>query len=148
MRNRKTGAYKYTDEFILKEAEALTEYLTTTTLPFLQEFCGQRGYSSQRISDWTAKVPEFAEAVAMFKDKQLINLVQGALNKKIDTAMAIFTLKNVAGWRDKTELEHSGEIRHKTFVYLDPKAVEEFNAQKEGKIGTGQNPPQLSTEQV
>ena len=25
--------------------------------------------------------------------------------------MAIFTLKNIAGWRDRQEVEHSGEIK-------------------------------------
>ena len=32
--------------------------------------------------------------------------MKAGMAKKIDVAMAIFTLKNVAGWRDKRSMEH------------------------------------------
>ena len=40
------------------------------------------------------------------EDVQQFKLVKAMLTNKIDIAGAIFTLKNVAGWRDKRSTEH------------------------------------------
>lgn len=54
----------------------------------------------------------FAEAFLLAKQAQENWLVLGAIKKKIDTTMAIFALKNVAGWRDKTEVNQpNGDVR-------------------------------------
>ena len=42
------------------------------------------------------------------KQHQENMIVKGAFGKKIDSTMAIFALKNIAGWRDKQEFEHTG----------------------------------------
>lgn len=97
---------KYTSEFIAKEAEALLEYARNNTgIPFLQEFCPRRGYHTGIAREW-ANVrsnyhnPLFSAALKTFHDLQTHKIVALAMLKKIDTTMAIFTLKNVAGWRD------------------------------------------------
>lgn len=100
---------KYTPEFIEAERLALLEYtqvIAQTGIPFKQEFAIKRGYSSQRLSEWAKDDDEFSEALKRLEDVQLLNLVKAMLKKKIDVAGAIFTLKNVAGWRDKKSMEH------------------------------------------
>jgi len=103
---------KYTTEFIEVEAKALLEYAkeSENTIPFKQEFAIKRCYPSENLSIWAKENDEFSQALKRFEDVQTLNIVKAIMKKKIDVAAGIFTLKNVAGWRDKKELEHTGEI--------------------------------------
>lgn len=102
---------KYTQTFIENEAVALRAYIPTATpFPFLKDFCYARGYGSQHISVFAQKNKNFFEALNIFKDAQETKLVFGGITKTFDGWFTFQTLKNVAGWRDKTELEHSGEV--------------------------------------
>ncbi len=97
---------KYTPEFIEKEAAALLVYADEANLPFKQDFARQRGYYSQLMSQFAKESEAFYEALKKLEDVQVVKLVKGMLAKKIDVTAAIFTLKNVAGWRDKRSTEH------------------------------------------
>lgn len=99
---------KYTPEFIEGEAKALLDYAKEAVIPFKQEFAIKRGYPSQYMSLWAKENDEFSEALKRMEDQQELKLVIGMLKKNgsIDTTGAIFTLKNVAGWRDKRNVEH------------------------------------------
>jgi len=101
------GPSKYTPEFIEAEAEALLKYCNESTIPFLKDFCGKRGYHSGRIAEF-AKNEKFSEALLIYKDKIETQIVYGSITGKLNATFAIFTLKNIAGWRDKTEHELSG----------------------------------------
>jgi hypothetical protein len=91
-------------------AVKLLQYAENTPLPFKQDFAHQNKFASQRISEF-CKVPEFADALKRFEDIQQSKIIAQAFIKAIDVTFAIFTLKNVAGWRDRQEVEHSGEIK-------------------------------------
>ena len=105
------GPSKWTQERIGAEAVALLEYAKTAPLPYLKDFCVQRGYGSQNISQYFMISHEFCEALNRLKDSMEVKLVFGSLTNKLNSYMAMNTLKNVAGWRDKQEIEHSGEIK-------------------------------------
>lgn len=109
------GPSKYTEAFIESEADALLEYAKTAEIPFLKDFCWQRGYGSQRISEFMNNA-KFSEALNRFKDRLETQLVFGGLTNKLNSYMVMNTLKNVAGWRDKQEVEHSGELTIKDLV--------------------------------
>ncbi len=91
---------EYTEAWLKKEAKALLKYAHDTDMPFEKEFASRRGYSSQRISEFANKSEEFSEALKKMKDLQEIKIVKAAMERKINITFAIFTLKNVAGWRD------------------------------------------------
>ena len=93
---------EYTEAFIKNEALALLDYIDNHNpfpFPFLKDFCGKRGYHSQRISDFK-DVPEFMEALLVYKDAVESKLVGGALTNKFNSFFAFNTLKNIAMWRD------------------------------------------------
>ena len=101
---------KYTVEFIEAEADELIKYCQNTAVPFFKEFCVKRGYPSKYVYDRFMKIEKFAFAHAMMKDIQESKLVMGALSNQINWKFTIFTLKNVAGWRDVKDLKHEGNI--------------------------------------
>lgn len=111
------GPSKYTDEFIKKEAKALLEYMNTAPIPFLKEFAWKRGYPSQYITDVFTRNELFSESLKRMKDIQEVKIVLAAMTKKIDVTMAIFTLKNVAGWRDTPVVELDKELIDSTLNF-------------------------------
>ncbi|MCK4790637.1 MAG: hypothetical protein KAV87_43275 [Desulfobacteraceae bacterium] len=96
---------KYTPEFIEGEAKALLEYAQSETIPFKKDFAVRRGYPSENLSRWAKENDEFYQALKRMEDVQETKLVKAMLMKKVDVTAAIFTLKNVAGWRDKRSTE-------------------------------------------
>ncbi len=53
---------------------------------------------------------KFSEAYARVKEIQKLRLAEGGLKGKFNPQMTYNTMKNVCGWRDKTEVEHSGKV--------------------------------------
>lgn len=101
---------KYTKEYLDDLAIKLEQYVDATPIPFLKEFCYQNRLRSDTISkDCYGRSEKFDETVMYLKDKQEVNLVKSALGNKTNPAMAIFTLKNVAGWRDQKNEERKDE---------------------------------------
>lgn len=89
--------------------------------PTLSSFATEIGICSKTIYNWLHavhkngeyKYPEFREAHGLAKDYQYKILTQGGLAGAFQGNFAIFTAKNVLGWRDKIEHEHSGSIEKK-----------------------------------
>ena len=68
----------------------------------------------QRVYDWVAKYPEFSDTIKLaqskrqaFLERRLISATEGPV-----VTSSIFALKNTnhEDWRDKREVEHSGEM--------------------------------------
>jgi len=111
---------KYTEAFVKAEAVALTKWVTTKGKSaqkrlYIKQFAIERGYTYQRCHEWATALeddgtytnPEFAEAHAFAKEALECKIVLGMLNGDLQTAGAIFALKNIAKWRDRAE--HSVE---------------------------------------
>ena len=85
--------------------------------PTLARFAANLGVTTETLHDWaTAKTPEgelrnpaFSYAYKKAKDLQQANLVEGTLAGAYNSTFAIFTAKNVLGWRDKVEQEITGK---------------------------------------
>ena len=98
---------KWTEKRVKEEIKALFEYAKRASLPLLEEFATERGYSSRTIRGWrennhlspTTK-KELEEAIQFCKDRATTALVKGGLAKQFDKTFAIFALKNIAGWQD------------------------------------------------
>jgi len=96
---------------------------------FLSDFAKSIGVSLISYRDtfgyWAERNPEFKKALQVAKElcKQRF-IVNGTMNL-YSTAFAIFTLKNIAGWRDKADIAHSGEIKGQNtqIVLVNPPSV-------------------------
>ena len=95
---------------------------TTQTLPgvfpTLARFATNIGVTKETLHDWATsrnietgelRHPEFSSAYKKAKDLQEANLVEGTIAGAYNSTFAIFTAKNVLGWRDKTEQEITGK---------------------------------------
>lgn len=119
---------KYTQEFIEHEADALIEYLKTAEpIPFIKDFAHKRGYTSAEIAHLFVSNQKFLHALNSLRDVQETKLVFGSLTNKLNSYMSMNTLKNVSGWRDKQEHEHTGEV---SFV-IKNESAETFMSQSE-----------------
>jgi len=125
---------KYTDDF----ADQLIEYFNTpptrevtvkdkhgneTTqvlpgvFPTLARFAANIGVCRDTLHDWataknpngTQRHPKFSDAYKRAKALQEANLVEGTMAGAYNSTFAIFTAKNVLGWRDKVEQEITGK---------------------------------------
>lgn len=75
----------------------------------------------QRVYEWVERHPEFADTVKLAQAKRQLFLERRLLSADAGPVVTstIFALKNAGAedWRDKQEVEHSGDIDHK--VTLD-----------------------------
>ena len=101
---------KYTDEYVKKLGEKLLIWIKDASNLWLGTFAAENSMSRARLQEIASVNDHFNSIYEEAKQIQENKLVVGALSKKIDVTMAIFSLKNVAGWRDKQELEHFGEL--------------------------------------
>jgi hypothetical protein len=87
------------------------------SFPTLARFATNIGVTTETLHDWaTAKTqegthrnPPFSYAYKKAKDLQEANLVEGTMKGAYNSTFAIFTAKNVMGWRDKIEQEITGK---------------------------------------
>ena len=86
--------------------------------PTLARFATNIGVTKDTLHDWATakdlttgnlKHPEFSSAYKKAKDLQEANLVEGTIASAYNSTFAIFTAKNVLGWRDKIEQEITGK---------------------------------------
>lgn len=87
------------------------------TFPTLARFAAMIGVTRETLRDWATsktqegelKHPDFSAAYKKAKEFQEANLIEGTLAGAYNSTFAIFTAKNVLGWRDKTEQEITGK---------------------------------------
>lgn len=85
--------------------------------PTLARFAAMIGVTRETLHDWATaknpdgelKHPDFSYAYKRAKEFQEANLVEGTMAGAYNSTFAIFTAKNVLGWRDKTEQEITGK---------------------------------------
>lgn len=93
-------------------------------LPALFEgFARKLKVTMSTLQAWQASHAEFSVAWKQAKEIQLSKMVDGLLSGAYPAAPGIFAMKNMHGWRDQTDVKHSGEIKTGPLVYLP--AVEE-----------------------
>lgn len=123
---------KYTYEYCLKEILLFKERLFNdggeNGMKYFtwHDLVKDRPYSRQRISEWREKYKDKAKLSDTLKkiDEELENrLFKLALVNKVNPTMAIFSLKNNFGWKDKTETELTGkdgkDLNAPMFIFQD-----------------------------
>lgn len=97
---------KYTDEYIEEINEVFNLYISNTDIPIVAEFAYQNNVPRQKLYEFDG----FRDTIKRCIDKKEAQLERLALRNEINTTMAIFSLKQL-GWKDRQEVEHSGEVR-------------------------------------
>ena len=73
--------------------------------PWFEGFARKIGVHRNTLKNWCDEHPEFAEAYETAKDLQREFLVDIGLSGATSASFAIFTMKNVCGWRDERDLK-------------------------------------------
>ena len=102
------GPSKYTPEFIEEAATKLKAYIDATTLPIWAEFCYNNSIHRQLASDFCSKNERFSDAFEIMMSKQESQLMKAGVTGKGNSTFIAFILKNNHGYKDKTEMAHSG----------------------------------------
>ena len=85
--------------------------------PTMARFAANIGVCRDTLHDWAhakdvngdPRHPRFSDAYKRAKAFQEANLVEGTIAGAYNSTFAIFTAKNVLGWRDKVEQEITGK---------------------------------------
>lgn len=94
---------------------------------FLSDFARSIGMKigyRRLFSGWAKKNPDFADAL---KEAKVLEEERIRVNASLGLyhgAFSIFTLKNIAGWRDKQDVEHSMDDDLKTLLAKALKRLE------------------------
>lgn len=79
------------------------------TLPLFERFAAKIGVHRDTLQEWCKKHPEFSVAYNKAKDLQHAILVECGLKGLYNGPVAIFTMKNILGWRDKQDVTTDGK---------------------------------------
>ena len=73
--------------------------------PTIADFARKIRVNRSSILAWAETYPEFSKALKEAKDLQHEIIIKGGLMGVFNASFSIFAMKNIAGWRDKTEVE-------------------------------------------
>lgn len=97
---------KYTAEYLKILGDKLLKWFEQPSNWWLGEFAIENDMWRSQLDELSdsGRSDYFTKALKKAKTIQETRLMQLGLSRKGDTAMAIFALKNVAGWRDQNTL--------------------------------------------
>lgn len=111
--------YKYTKEVCNEMAKRLDRWMENPTHFWLGEFAVEEGinrHTLQELADRPEDHEHYSEELsATYKKAKQIQenrIVKLGFSRLSNPAFAIFTLKNVAGWRDAKVVSHDGTLLH------------------------------------
>lgn len=104
MANKVGRPRAYSDEEISDIMVRLEQYIEETDIPIIAEFAYMNKIPRQTLYDYK----EFSTLIKRLMDKKESCLEKMALEGRVNSTMAIFSLKQI-GWRDKQEHEISGK---------------------------------------
>jgi transposase-like protein len=80
---------------------------------FFEGFAREIDVNTSTLAEWRKKYKEFSEAVHAAKDIQLEKMAIGMLAGVYNSPAAIFAMKNMFQWAEKSEMKVDGEITHR-----------------------------------
>lgn len=98
--------------------------------PTLAGFAASIRIHRATMIDWCKKHPDFLDAYNLAKELQENWLVVNGNKGLINPAFGMFTLKNVSNWRDKRDVEISGNVTSMSDEELDKKLKAKLESQK------------------
>ena len=73
---------------------------TASELPTFASFAKKLGTTCEVLKQWETKHPAFHEAAQKARDLQSNILIQNSLRGNYSASFAVFTAKNLLGWKD------------------------------------------------
>jgi hypothetical protein len=99
----------WTDELIDDLADKIITWSRFHTSNYLESFCAENDTYPQKLSELALKSDKFSEALKRAKAACSAHIAEATAGGEMPVAFGIFALKQ-HGWRDRQEVEHSGEI--------------------------------------
>jgi hypothetical protein len=88
------------------------EYIEKTEIPIVAEFASNHGLTRQFLYD----NEEFTVAISRCTFKKEAALERMALQGKVNTTMAVFSLKQL-GWTDRQDVTHKGDKANPIMIH-------------------------------
>ena len=101
---------RFTQEELKKLGEELINFMNQEGNYWLKDFCIERNIGVDKLQDYTKLSEDFHLSFDRAKKMQESKLVAMGLSKDYNASFVAFILKNVANWKDKQEIEHSGGV--------------------------------------
>jgi hypothetical protein len=95
-----------------------TGKLQANNTPFLIHWTQKHKIDVCTPSDWASKYPEFSKAYAKAKLLQEQFLAECGLKGVHNAFMSVMALKNIAGWRDKAEIESTSTVKTEQIINI------------------------------
>lgn len=109
---------KKTRKFIDGQEEIIEESVPNET-PWLIDWVMKHDLCVDTPANWAKQYPEFFRAYNTAKSLQERFLAELGIKGDHSGFMTFQALKNVSGWRDKTDVEHSGSININKVMFND-----------------------------
>ncbi|MBO5011800.1 MAG: hypothetical protein J6C49_05040 [Elusimicrobiaceae bacterium] len=94
-------AFRVTE--VMKRDGSVSLVETAAELPTFASFAKSLGTTCAVLDGWEKKHPAFREAAQKARDLQSNILIQNSLRGNYSASFAVFTAKNLLGWRDGKE---------------------------------------------
>ena len=109
--------YREVEREVLVKGEVVKiRKLEASEFPSLQGFAVKIGVHRDTLRNWCRQNAEFKEVYERAQDFHTHYLIVNGLKGLVSVPFGIFTAKNVLGWRDRTTVEHGGEIQNSVTV--------------------------------
>lgn len=95
---------------VMKKDGSVSLVETAAELPTFAAFAKLLGTTCEVISSWEKTHPAFFEAAQKARDLQSNILIQNSLRGNYSASFAVFTAKNLLGWKDGKEPAPSAPI--------------------------------------
>lgn len=118
-----------------KAGSEIVDHVVGKLPGLFQDFALEIGVTMECLSEWCKVYPEFSESYKKAKKIQESQMIVGGTSGAYQQAFTIFMLKNCHGWRDKTDVEHSGKIDGPLIYLPTPNTEQSKNGQNNGSNG-------------
>lgn len=112
--------------FYMNGDEKEKEIEVANELPTIEGFCRELEISKSTLHEWVKKYPEFSNAYKRAREMQEDLWLKNSLKGLYSPVFAIFAGKNMFGWRDKQEHDHTSngkDIVIQGINYIQPQVT-------------------------
>lgn len=95
---------------VIKKDGSVSLIETAAELPTFAAFARSLGVTQEVLTQWEKEYPDFAQSAKKARDLQGNILIQNSLRGNYSASFAVFTAKNLLGWKDGKEETSKKEV--------------------------------------